>query len=233
MHLAAVLRPRVRARGDSAIETNAAQKRKQSVGEEIANSVSHGLGFLAALASLPKLVSVAAPHGMAPLIGASLFGATAALLYLISTLYHALGDNRAKRVLHVLDHSAIYLLIAGTYTPFTLGILRGPWGWSLFGVIWALALAGVALKACGGLRHPVLSTGLYIVMGWLIVVAAWPLWLRMPGAGLAWLAAGGVAYTGGVAFYAAARMRYSHFVWHLCVLAGTGCHWVAVLRYAV
>jgi hemolysin III len=135
-------------------------------------------------------------------------------------------------VFHILDHGAIYLLIAGTYTPFTLGVLRGPWGWTLFGLIWALAVAGIVLKSVGGVRHPRLSTALYLAMGWLILAAARPLWRAMPGWGLFWLAAGGVAYTAGVGFYAARRMRYAHFVWHLFVLAGTACHFVAVLRYS-
>ena len=155
-----------------------------------------------------------------------------ALLYLTSTLYHALTPGRAKQVFQVLDHGAIYLLIAGTYTPFTLGVLRGPWGWTLFGLIWGLALVGIILKAMGGIRFPRLSIGLYLGMGWLAVVAAQPLWMRLPGWGLFWLAAGGLAYTAGVGFYAASRLRYRHFVWHLFVLAGTACHVVAVSLYA-
>jgi hemolysin III len=139
---------------------------------------------------------------------------------------------RAKRLLQVLDHGAIYLLIAGTYTPFTLGVLRGGWGWTLFGLIWGLAVAGVVLKVIGGIRYPRLSTSVYLAMGWLVLIAAKPLWLRVPAWGLVWLAAGGLAYTVGVAFYSANRLRYGHFVWHLFVLAGTGCHFVAVLLYA-
>jgi hemolysin III len=210
----------------------AVQPRPQSLGEEIANSISHGTGFLAALIALPVLVLGAVRHGAAAIVGAVVFGATMALLYLTSTLYHALAPNRAKRVFHILDHGAIYLLIAGTYTPFTLGVLRGPWGWTFFGVIWALAVAGIVLKSVGGVRHPRLSTGLYLVMAWLILAAARPLWHAMPGWGLFWLGAGGVAYTAGVWFYAARQMRYAHFVWHLFVLAGTACHFIAVLRYS-
>lgn len=214
-------------------DARAAQHRAQSRGEELANSISHGAGFLAALIALPVLVVGAVGHGAAAIVGAAVFATTMVLLYLTSTLYHALAQNRAKRVFRVLDHGAIYLLIAGTYTPFTLGILRGPWGWTLFACIWALAVAGIVLKAVRGVRDPRLSTGLYVAMGWLILVAAKPLWDAMPGWGLFWLAAGGVAYTAGVGFYAADRLRYAHFVWHLCVLAGTACHVVAVLRYAV
>jgi hemolysin III len=204
----------------------------QSRGEELANSISHGTGFLAALIALPVLVRGALGRGTAAIVGAVVFAAAMALLYLTSTLYHALPPNRAKHVFHVLDHGAIYLLIAGTYTPFTLGVLRGPWGWTLFGLIWAIAVSGIVLKAVGGIRHPRLSTGLYVAMGWLILAAARPLWRAMPAWGLFWLAAGGVAYTAGVGFYSARRMRYAHFVWHLFVLAGTACHFVAVLRYS-
>jgi hemolysin III len=154
------------------------------------------------------------------------------LLYLTSTLYHALPRNRAKRVFQVLDHAAIFLMIAGTYTPFTLGVLHGPWGWTLFGLVWGLALAGIVLTAVGGVRYPKLRTGLYLAMGWLILIAIKPLWLRMPSLGLFWLIAGGIAYTVGVAFYVAKRVSYSHFVWHLFVIAGTACHFIAVLRFA-
>jgi hemolysin III len=195
--------------------------------------VSHGVGFLAALAALPVLLLGAARAGTAAVVGAGVFAASAALLYLTSTLYHALGPNRAKGVFRRLDHGAIYLLIAGTYTPFTLGVLRGGWGWSLFGVVWGLAAAGVVLKAVGGARYPMLSTGVYLAMGWMALIWVKPLWQLMPGWGLFWLAAGGVCYTAGVAFYAADGRRYAHFIWHLFVLAGTACHFVAVWRYAV
>jgi hemolysin III len=206
--------------------------RPQTLGEEIANSVSHGIGFLAAVATLPVLVLSARGAGAAAVVGAAIFGATMAVLYLTSTLYHATAHNRAKRVFQVLDHAAIYLLIAGTYTPFTLGVLRGAWGWTLFGLIWGLAVIGIFLKSLHGIRYPRLSTAVYIAMGWLVLVAAKPLWDHVSGWGLFWLVAGGVAYTAGVGFYAANRMRYAHFVWHLFVLAGTACHVVAVLRYA-
>jgi len=207
--------------------------RPQSLGEEIANSVSHGVGFLAALSLTPYLVVHAAgTGGAAAAVGAGVFAAAAVLLYGTSTLYHALARNRAKRVFRVIEHGAIFVLIAGTYTPFTLGPLRGPWGWTLLGVVWALAAAGIALDSSTGLRHPVLSTAVYVAMGWLMVVAVRPLWLHVPPRGLWLLLAGGLAYTAGVAFYAAKRMRYAHFVWHLWVLAGSACHFFAVLWYA-
>jgi len=205
-----------------------------SLGEEIANSVSHGVGFVAALCAVPWLVLAAARNGDALAIaGASVFAATVVFLYLASTLYHALPQNRAKRVFRIIDHSAIYLLIAGTYTPFTLGILRGGWGWTLFGVVWTIAIVGTTLKAVGGMRYPRLSTFLYVGMGWLALIAIRPLWGRIPVAGWLWLIAGGVAYTAGIAFFACdRRLRYAHFVWHLFVLAGTICHFFAVLWYA-
>ncbi len=204
----------------------------QSVGEEIANSVSHGVGFLAVLAVTPLLVLGAIPHGAASVVGVSVFAATMAVLYLTSTLYHAFPHSRAKRMLRVVDHGAIFLLIAGTYTPFMLGIMRGAWGWALFGTVWGLALVGVLFKVVGGLRYPIVSTAVYVAMGWVVVVAIQPLWQRMPQAGLMWLVAGGLAYTGGVAFYAMKRVRYSHFLWHLFVLTGTTCHFFAVMGYA-
>ncbi len=215
------------------IKSNALRERTESFGEEIANSVSHGVGLLAAVAVVPVLVVSAVQRGSASaIVGASVFGATMVLVYLTSTLYHALPSNRAKRVFRILDHGAIYLLIAGTYTPITLGVLRGAWGWTLLGVVWGLALVGVVLKAIGGVRYLKLSTCLYLAMGWFALVAVKPLWLHMPMWGFFWLLAGGIAYTVGVAFFAATRVRYSHFVWHLFVIAGTACHFIAVLRYA-
>jgi hemolysin III len=209
------------------------RERPQSPGEELANSVSHGVGLVAALIAAPVLIVTAAWRGgTAAVVGASVFTATMVLLYLSSTLYHALPQNKAKRVLRVLDHGAIFLLIAGTYTPFTLGVLRGAWGWTLLGLVWSLAVLGIVLKAVGGIRYPVLSTCLYLGMEWLILIAVRPLWLRVPLPGLLWLVAGGLAYTAGVAFFTAERVRFSHFVWHLFVLAGTTCHFFAVLWYA-
>lgn len=212
----------------------AGPEREQSQGEEIANSISHGIGLVAALAGIPFLILHAARHGDAGfLVGASVFSATILLLYLASTLYHALPAGRAKRVFRVIEHSAIFLLIAGTYTPFTLGVLRGAWGWSLFGVVWGLAVAGVALKAFEKTSHPILSTSLYLLMGWVVVVAVDPLMARLPTAGLLWLVAGGLSYTAGVAFFATdSRLLYGHLIWHLFVMAGTTCHYFAVLWYA-
>ena len=173
-------------------------------------------------------------HGDAAfIVGASVFAATMVLLYLASTLYHALPVGRAKRVFRIVEHSAIFLLIAGTYTPFTLGVLRGAWGWTLLGLVWGIAVVGVMLKATQRMAHPLLSGGLYLLMGWLIVIAIEPLSERVPASGLLWLVAGGLAYTLGLVFYAVdSRLRYSHFIWHLFVMAGTACHYFAVLWYA-
>ncbi|HUW37659.1 MAG TPA: hemolysin III family protein [Rhodocyclaceae bacterium] len=209
-------------------------ERAQSLGEEIANSASHGLGLAAALAALPILIVAAARAGSAVNIAAaSIFATTMVLLYLSSTLYHAIPRNRFKKLFQKLDHGAIYLLIAGTYTPFTLGVLHGAWGWTLFGLVWGLAGIGLILKLFDRLSHPLVSAGLYLVMGWLVLIAIRPLTTLLPSSGLIWLVAGGLAYTVGVAFYLAdSRLRYSHFVWHLFVIAGTTCHFFAVLWYA-
>ena len=207
--------------------------REQSRREEVANALSHGVGFAASLVAAPILIAHAVEQGSGfQILGASVFAASMVSLYLASTLYHALPRGRAKRVCRVIEHSGIYLLIAGTYTPFTLGVLRGPWGWTLLSLIWGLAAMGIALKAVGGVRYPAVSTAVYVAMGWLIVIAVRPLWLLVPTAGLAWLFGGGLAYTTGVAFYAMKRMPFGHFVWHLFVLMGTTCHFVAVMWYS-
>jgi len=208
-------------------------ERPQTLGEEIANSVSHGVALLAAIAAVPFLFAPSRHLDTVDVVGASVFAATLVLLYLTSTLYHALPAGRAKRVFMRLDHGAIYIFIAGSYTPFALGALAGPWGWTLFGLVWSIAVMGVTLKAFDRLSHPWLSTGLYLVMGWLVLIAAIPLVERVPPEGVALLVAGGLAYTAGVAFFALdSRVRYSHVVWHCFVIAGTGCHYFAVLGYA-
>jgi hemolysin III len=216
------------------VSSIAAAQPEQSFGEECANSLSHGFALLAAMVGTPFLILHAVRLGDPRfIVGASIFAATMLLLYLASTLYHALPRGRAKRVFRVIEHSAIYLLIAGTYTPFTLGVLRGAWGWTLLGLVWGIAVAGVLLKALNRMAHPVLSTGLYLLMGWLIVIAAQPLYARVPASGLLWLIGGGLAYTLGVVFFALdSRLRYGHFIWHLFVMAGTTCHFFAVLWYA-
>jgi hemolysin III len=208
-------------------------RRPQSSGEELANALSHGVGLLAALAALPVLIMGAVQRGgAADVVGSAVFGVATALLYLTSTLYHAAPPGQRKSLLRRLDHSAIFLLIAGTYTPFTLGVLGGGWGWALFGVVWGLAALGITVKLTAGPRGGAVSTALYIAMGWMVLVAVRPLLERVPGPGLALLVAGGLAYTLGVFFYAQPRMRYAHLVWHLFVLTGTTLHFFAVLVYA-
>lgn len=206
--------------------------RPQSPAEERANALSHALGAVAATAALPVLVWWAVRHGnAADITAAAVFGASMLLLYAVSALYHALPPGRAKAWFQRMDHAAIYVFIAGSYTPFVLGTLRGAWGWSLFGVVWGLAAVGVAVKLFNRLRHPVWSTALYVAMGWVVLVAVVPLVQRMPAPALAWLVAGGLAYTlGAVVFVFDHHVRYAHMAWHLFVLAGSACHVVAAMR---
>jgi hemolysin III len=208
-------------------------KSTQSREEEIANSLSHGIALMLAMVAIPTLIASAIEQGeMVRIVGATVFSVSVVLLYFTSTMYHALPASRAKGLFQLLDHSAIYLLIAGTYTPFTLGVLRGRWGWMLLGAIWSLALIGLAFKATAGMRYERLSTGLYLFMGWLALLVIKPLWQELPAWGFFWLLAGGIAYTVGVVFYATDHVRYNHFRWHLFVITGTACHFVAVLKYA-
>jgi hemolysin III len=209
--------------------------RQQSSGEELANSLTHGIGALLALVVGPVLIVVAARTGdIWRVVATTIYATTLALLYSSSSLYHALRSPRAKKVFQRIDHASIYLLIAGTYTPFTLITLRGPWGWTLFGVVWGLAVVGVAFKGAFGDRLPVISVVVYLAMGWLMVVARRPLYLHVAPRGIAWLVVGGLFYTGGVFFYVRdERRRFNHAVWHLFVLAGSISHFCAVLWYAV
>lgn len=213
-------------------ETALNQPRPHHLREEIANSISHGLALLLAIAAVPVLVLSAAELGNTRFtIGVAVFSATVVILYLASTLYHSLTHERAKQFFRKVDHCAIFLLIAGSYTPFTLGVLRGPWGWTLLTIIWVLAVAGITMKVIAGHRHWWLSMVLYVVMGWLAVVAVKPILTLVPLPGILLILAGGVAYSGGLAFFAAHRIRYNHFIWHLFVMAGTVCHYLAVLWY--
>jgi hemolysin III len=201
--------------------------------EEVANSISHGLGLLLALVALPVLVLAAIQVGNVRfLVGVSVFGGTMVLLYLASTLYHSISHEAAKQLFRIFDHTAIFLLIAGSYTPFSLGVLHGPWGWSLLAIVWTLAIIGITLKIRKRTRHSRMSIVLYVIMGWLAVVAVKPMVMLIPVPGILLILAGGLAYTGGLAFFAAQRIRYNHFIWHLFVIAGTTCHFFAVLWYA-
>ena len=207
--------------------------RPQSLGEEIANSISHGVGLIAALAASPILILVAASKGSAlTIVAVSIFATSMVLLYLSSMMYHCLPRNRGKHVFLIFDHIAIFLLIAGTYTPFALGVLRGAVGWTLFGMIWGVALIGIITKLVPKLRHSKLSLALYLGMGWMVVLVIRPLCQHLPFDGLLWLVAGGLAYTVGVIFFVIDK-KYSHFIWHLFTIAGTTCHFFAILWYVV
>jgi len=202
-----------------------------SPGEEIAHAVTHGLGCLASIAGLVILVVQAVDRGETmDVVSSAIFGATLVLLYLASTLYHALTNPRAKAIFKRIDHAAIYLLIAGTYTPICLGPLRGGWGWSLFGVVWGLGIAGAVTDVTTGRRFKWLSILVYLVMGWLVVMALKPMLESMDRTTLIWMGAGGFFYTGGVGFYLAKRMPWHHAIWHVFVVLGSACHWVAVQR---
>lgn len=205
-----------------------------SFGEELAHAITHGLGAVVAIIGLVVLVVRAAMYGDAwHVIASSVFGATLVMMYLASTLYHSIPLPKARHVLRVIDHSLIYFLIAGTYTPFTLITLHGPWGWSLFGFTWALALIGVGLKVFTTGRYEAVSLAVYLLMGWCAVVAIKPLIDRLEPAGLVLLGAGGLTYSGGVLFYTWRRLRYHHAIWHLFVLGGSVMHWFAVYFYVV
>ena len=202
--------------------------------EELANGLTHGAGLLLAIAGLGVLLAYAARHGDAwHIVGCAVFGAALIACYTTSTLYHSVRSERLRPLLRTLDHAAIFLLIAGTYTPFTLVNLRGPWGWSLFGVVWGLALLGIALRLLLNGRLHGLVVALYLAMGWVVVVAVQPMLDRVAPGGLALLAAGGLAYTGGVVFYKWKRLPYNHDIWHLFVLLGSALHFFAVLFYVI
>jgi hemolysin III len=197
--------------------------------EELANALTHGVGAVASVVGAAVLIVMAAMTRDAWLIvSVSVFATTLLALYSASTLYHAVRSPALKARLKVLDHAAIYLLIAGSYTPFMIGALRGGWGWSLFGVIWGLAVVGIGLKLVFTGRFRLLSTAVYVAMGWLILVGVVPVVRALDTVTLAWLLAGGIAYTAGTPFYHARRVRYGHAIWHLFVRAGSACHAVAV-----
>ena len=197
--------------------------------DELANAVTHGVGLVLSIAGFVVLLVFAALHGTAwHMVACSIYGVTLICLYTASTLYHSVLSPDLKRTLEVFDHSAIYLLIAGTYTPFLLINLRGSWGWPLFAVIWGLALAGILFKLRFTGRFNFFSTAAYIAMGWLGVIAARPMVAHVPANALIWLLAGGLTYNAGVIFYVYRRIPYSHAIWHVFVLAGSICHYLAV-----
>jgi hemolysin III len=203
--------------------------RVQTRAEELANAISHGLGAALGVAGLVLLVVHTSFRGdVWGIVATSVYGASVVLLFATSAVYHWLDHPGAKRVFQVLDHVAIFLLIAGTYTPFSLVTLRGPWGWSLFGVVWGIATLGTIFESVWLGRYPRLSVALYLAMGWVGVVAAVPLWRAVPGPVIAWLVAGGLSYTVGVIFFAWETLPFHHPLWHLFVLAGAVCHFCAV-----
>jgi hemolysin III len=202
----------------------------QSIGEEIANGITHGIGAALAVAGLVILVVFAALYGDAwRVVSFSIYGATLVILYLISTLYHSFTSPRVKKLFQLFDHCSIYLLIAGSYTPLTLTVLRGVWGWTLFGLIWGMAILGIVLKIAFIGRFKAFSVALYIAMGWLVVIALKPLFTLVDHGMIMWLVIGGLSYTLGVIFYAAKRMPYHHAVWHLFVLGGSVTQYLGIL----
>lgn len=205
-----------------------------TLGEEIANAVTSGIGTALSIAGLVIMVVYAALEGSVwHIVGVSIFGTSLIFSHLASTLYHSVAPPRAKTVLQLIDHLAIYFLIAGTYTPFTLVNLRGVWGWTLLGLIWALGLAGVIIKTTRLRRVPYLSTSFYVAMGWTVILVIKPLLDNVAAGGIWLLLLGGLAYTAGVLFYAWERMPYNHAIWHLFVIAGSACHFFAVLFYVI
>ena len=201
---------------------------------EFANSVTHGIGFALSIVGLVALLVCATFHGGARhIVACSIYGATLVILYLASTLYHSIWSPKVKRIFKMIDHMAIYLLIAGTYTPFTLLSLRGGWGWSVFGVIWGLALLGIIYKIFFIGRWRGVSVAIYLAMGWMCVIAFKPLIASLSAGGVLWLAAGGLAYTVGVIFYGWKTLPYHHAIWHLFVMAGSTCHFFSVMFYVL
>jgi len=202
--------------------------------EEFWNALSHGLGALLSIAGLIVLIVQASMTGDPwRIVAVSIYGASMVLLFSSSAIYHGVTNTGIKHVFWILDHAFIYLLIAGTYTPFMLVPLRGGWGWSIFGVVWGLAIVGIVYKLLFIGRFPGVSIALYLIMGWVIVIAAYPLILAVPPPGLALLALGGLLYTGGVVFYAWHSLKFAHVWWHLFVIAAAASHFFAVLWYVV
>lgn len=205
-----------------------------TLGEEIAHAVTHGIGALLGFVGLIVLLAAAGERGEGGgRVPCAIYGVAMVLMFTTSTLYHSFPWPRVKRVFRILDHEMIFLMIAGTYTPFMLITLRGPLGWTLFGVVWAIAAVGLVFQGFFTGRFRGASTALYVVMGWVIIVAIRPLLEHMDVAGLRWLVAGGLCYTGGAVIYLFKRIRYHHAIWHLLVLAGAACHYFAILWYVL
>jgi hemolysin III len=207
---------------------------RETPSEELASTVTHGIGLVCAIAGLSTLVAMATAHGdPRRIVTFAVYGATLILTYFASTCFHCAKHPRVKHWLKVLDHASIYALIAGTYTPFLLVMVRGKWGWTLFGILWGMTLLGTLLKVFFVHRFELLSTAVYVAMGWIGLVAARPFFEALPGGALMWLFAGGVAYTGGVIFFLWDRLPYNHAIWHLFTMAGSACHFLAILFYVL
>jgi hemolysin III len=219
--------------GDYAWRVDGSVQEQYRLGDLLANSITHGVGAVFAIAGAAYLIAVATRGNAWHVVSCSIYAGALVLVYVCSTLYHSLVRTRAQHVFQVLDHSAIYVLIAGTYTPFTLVSLHGRLGWALFGVVWGLAILGVVFKSVATGRFEIASALIYLFMGWFIVIAARPLIHAISWHGVMWIAAGGLAYTAGIAFFAFDRLRYFHALWHVFVLAGSVAHYFAVLFYVV
>lgn len=210
------------------------QGRPFSLGEEIANSVTHGIGLVFSIVAITVLVMLSLMHGNAwHIASCSVYGGSMVMLYGASTMYHGVQVPRLKNILRTVDHSCIYLLIAGTYTPFTLILVRGGWGWTLFGLVWGIALVGLVFKIFFTHRFQIVSLLSYLAMGWLAVIAVRPILERVPSGALLWLAAGGLFYTVGVYFYVKDKVPFYHTIWHLFVLGGSVCHFFAIVFYII
>ena len=204
----------------------------QSLGEEIANSIIHGIGAGLSIAGLVLLIVFASSHGDAwRIVSFSIYGTTLILLYLSSTLYHSFTGPRVKYFFRIMDHVSIYLLIAGTYTPIVLVGIRGAWGWTLFGIIWVLAILGIVIKACFMGRFSILSSVFYLLMGWMVVIAIKPMMTSLPSGFIVWIVIGGLSYTIGIIFFAVDKIPYNHVIWHLFVIGGSISHFFGMLFY--
>ena len=209
-------------------------ERNQTKKEEIANSITHGLFLVAAIFSMPHLISKALKTNSNLIVmGTTIFVTSVLIVYLISMLYHAMPRNDTKKTFRILDHCTIYLLIAGTYTPFALNVIQGKFGWVLFATEWTMALIGIVILAITGLKYSRLSLLFYLIMGWMIFIAIKPLWTKVPVTGLVLILLGGLSYTLGILFYRVSHLNFRHFIWHLFVMFGTACHILAVYYYAI
>ena len=214
------------------VKTKGTSRRQQSLGEEIANSITHGIGAALSLAALVLLVVFASLYGDTwRVVSFSIYGTSLFLLYLASTLYHSFTNKRVKSFFKILDHSSIYLLIAGTYTPVALVPMRGPWGWTIFGLIWAMAIGGIIIKVFMMGKYKIFAVFFYVAMGWLIIIAIKPMLQMVPRGLIIWLVIGGLCYTFGLIFYTCKKIPYFHFIWHLFVLAGSISHFFGMLLY--